>query len=165
MKPKKIYILGVSGSGKSTLAKTLSKQLKIKHYDLDDIYFIRKYDKIRKEENREKKLKKLIKEKKEWIIEGVFQKWVESGIKKADLIIWLKPNLNLISYRIFIRFLKRKNKESIKELIRLIKWARKYKTGGSKHYQSHKKYVRLHKGDTIILKNNKEIKRFLGELK
>ena len=39
MKLKKIFILGRAGSGKTNLAYKLSKKLKIKVFELDDIVF------------------------------------------------------------------------------------------------------------------------------
>ena len=165
--PKKIYILGVSGSGKTTLAKKISKKLKIPIYDLDDFFFIRKYDKKRTIEKRREKLKKLIKEKKEWIIEGVYHDWVSEAIKKAELLIWLNPGKNKISFRILKRYLMRKGKEkeTFKDVLYLIKWSRKYNENDSKTYKKHNEFIKKHKKDTIILKNNKQTREFLNSIK
>ena len=86
MKHNKIFIIGTMGSGKTTLAERLSKELKIRHYGLDDVYYSKKYTKKRKEDVRERKLNELLKKKK-WIIEGVFNNWTEEIFKKADLVI------------------------------------------------------------------------------
>ncbi len=37
-----VAVMGPSGCGKSTIANKLSKELKVPHYDLDDIYWIKK---------------------------------------------------------------------------------------------------------------------------
>ena len=60
-------------SGKTTLAKKISKKLNIQHYDLDDLFWERKYDLKRSHEECTKRLKKIAK-KKQWIIEGVFSR-------------------------------------------------------------------------------------------
>jgi adenylate kinase family enzyme len=44
---KKIYIIGISGSGKTYLSEKISEKLNIKKIDLDDIYFLEKYNKKR----------------------------------------------------------------------------------------------------------------------
>jgi len=49
MGPQKIFVLGTIGSGKSTFSKKLSLILKIKHYDLDDIFWTNKFNKKRSE--------------------------------------------------------------------------------------------------------------------
>ena len=86
MKQRKILIFGATNSGKSTLAKILSKKLKIRHYDMDDIFWKRKYDQKRTDKQCEKLLKIKCK-KKQWIIEGAYSRWVECAIKSADFII------------------------------------------------------------------------------
>ena len=76
MKYRRIHILGPSGCGKSYLAHKLHNILRIKTYDLDDLFFKRKYDLGRDEEERNDLLKSICK-KKEWIIEGTFWRWIE----------------------------------------------------------------------------------------
>jgi adenylate kinase family enzyme len=167
MKYSKIYILGTSGSGKSTLANQISKILKIKTYDLDDIFWYKKYTKKRNIEKRREKLKQLIKGKRKWIIEGIYTDWSEEAIKKADLIIWISTPKHILSWRIFKRYLKRKGEkdETLKDCINLIKYARGYKKHqSSSGYESHKKTIKNHKKEVVILKNNRQIKKFLKDL-
>ena len=95
MKYQKIYIIGPESSGKSTLAKILSKKLKIKHYDLDNVVWSRRYDKKRSHEMRLKKLNEIIK-KKRWIIEGIFGGWTEPVFKNTGLVIILNLNYSLL---------------------------------------------------------------------
>jgi len=167
MKPKKIYILGTSGSGKSTLAKKLSKLLNISSYDLDNIFWYKKYTKKREISKRKEKLKQLIKGKKKWILEGVYTDWSEKAIKKADLIIWISTTSHVLSWRIFKRHFKQKRekRESLRDCFNLIKYARGYKRDKAHTgYESHKKIINNHRKEVVILKNNKEIKKFLGEI-
>ena len=87
-KLSKIYIIGTSGSGKSFLSRKLSEKLGIQRYDLDDLYYSRKYTVERSPWKREQMLRKIASRKK-WIIEGVYGSWIESALKKADLVILL----------------------------------------------------------------------------
>ena len=57
----RIYIIGTVASGKSFLAGKLSKILKIKHYDLDDIFWGSKFDEKREEKERNRLFRNLCK--------------------------------------------------------------------------------------------------------
>lgn len=160
---KRIYILGNAGSGKTYLAKKLSKILKIQDYNLDDIFFYRKYDKKRSEKNREKLFKSIYKKKK-WIIEGGYLSWIEEGIKKSDLVIFIEVPFYKTIYRVFKRFKKRKgkHKETWKDVFILIRSAKRYKKKG---YYKHQELIQKHKAEVIYLKNKKEINKFLRNIK
>ena len=103
-KYNRIWIIGGSGSGKTYLARKISKILKIKNYELDDIIWDKKYTLKRPKALMVKKLKKITKKEK-WIIEGVSSSWIESGIKRADLVILLKVHSSKIIWRLFLRHL------------------------------------------------------------
>ena len=163
MNPKRIIILGISGSGKTTLANQISEKLNIQSYDLDDIFFTRKFDKKRGEKSREKLFNNLVKKRK-WIIEGVYTTWIEEGIKKSDLVILLDIPFRKTSYRVSKRYFSRKgeHRETLKDLIKLINFIRKYKSKKNKRgYGLHKSLIDKHKADFIILKTKKEINSFL----
>ena len=130
----KIRIIGNSGSGKSYLAKQLSKKYGITHYDLDEIVwdnFSEKYGVKRKKEDRDQRLKKIVKQK-NWIIEGIYYGWCEETFKKADCILVLQVPRRIYCYRIIKRFIRRKlrlekgKKESVKSLIELLRWTKKW---------------------------------------
>ena len=77
MKYNKILIVGGIGSGKTTLAKKISKILKMKYYEIDNIAYKRRdvHEKYKPNE-RDKKLKSIVKRKK-WILEGFYDRsWV-----------------------------------------------------------------------------------------
>ena len=123
---KRILILGSSGSGKTYFGKILSKKLKIKQYDLDDIHYKRKFDISRTKEEKKKVLDKISK-RPSWIITGVRFSWIDCAIKRADKIIILQRNVFIESYRVIKRFIKRKYgpnppEETLKNLFDLIKW-------------------------------------------
>lgn len=163
---KRIFILGTSGSGKTTLAKQISKKLKIKNYDLDDIFFIRKFDKKRTEKSRNKLFSKLIKKRK-WIIEGVYSDWIENGIIKSDLVILLDVPFRKTAYRVYKRFRSRtgKYKETWKDFFNLLKFIKRYKKKNNpKGYNLHKKLIDKHRVNFIKIKNNKQLNDFLDGL-
>ena len=166
----KIYIIGTMGSGKTTLANKLSKKLNIPHYELDEIFWKRKFDIRRSNEECKKELKKLSKKKK-WIIEGVFSKWIEPGIKESDMVVWLDPPFFKLVYRLIFRKIKRKGlKEKWGDTFRMIKQNYQYiyakpdkaeDNWGSKTKNQQIKLIKKHKVKHIFLKNNKEIKDFV----
>jgi adenylate kinase family enzyme len=91
----KICIIGPSCVGKTTLAKGLSKSLGFKHIDLDkvfiDVPYLSEYKKFRyfDEKDCNDKIKDiLVRNKKDWIIEGVYP--VVDVIEKADVILYLR---------------------------------------------------------------------------
>ena len=169
-KPQRIRVLGTSGSGKTYLAKKLSNGLKIRYYDLDDIFWRKKYTEKLKKHKRKEKATKLTKRKK-WIIEGIYGDWSVSSFKKSDLVVWLVPPFRVRSWRIFKRFLKRKSNKSIeeswKDCLGLIKYSGKYKRKSnedSESYKSHKEIINKHKINFIILRNKKQINKFLKDV-
>ena len=77
----KIHIIGCSGSGKTYLAEALSKQYDIPHFDLDDIQWDNSaagYGVKRPPEERAALLQEIL-AKPDWIIEGVYHKWVRQS--------------------------------------------------------------------------------------
>ena len=154
--------MGTSGSGKSTLAEELSKKFKIQVWNLDDICWEVKYTKKRDQKKRMAMVKDVA-NKKKWIIEGVSTSFTESALKKADLLILLDINIKIASYRIIKRWIKTFGKRnSLKDSLKLIKEVYKYKTGDhSVSYKSHKSLIKKHKINYVIIKNKKELKKFM----
>lgn len=154
------------GSGKSTLARKLSKELKIKRYPLDNLYWTKKYTRKRNRTVLKKKLKELVKKKK-WIIEGVFVSWTEEVFKKADLIIWLDLDYKLLRKNILKRYFlnkftgTEKERGSFLDILKIIKHTKKYRTGEHKNsYQGHKRAIDKHKTPFVSIKSNKQLNDF-----
>jgi len=172
MKINKVYILGTVASGKTTLAKELSKKLKIKHYDLDNIYWL-KFGKKRDEKERDKLFRKLC-NKDKWILEGAYYSWIDYGIKKADLVILLKLPRAVLLWRVTKRVLKKEKsklmgedryKENFADYYKYLRaiihyYDKKYTKG----YYKHKELIDKYKVDFISLKNNKQIKKFMKDI-
>ncbi len=166
---KRIFIIGISGSGKSTLAKQLSVLFKIPKYDLDDIFWIKKYTYKRDDENCEKELKKLLRENNSWIIEGVYD-WGKVAAEKADLVIWLNYGINIATYRVIKRWFSRKgeDKETIKELYSLIQYVRAYKKVRPNRVYStckkHQKVISVNKHNLVEIKTKNDLKELFERL-
>ena len=86
---KKIHIIGSTGSGKTYLAREISKRLHIPFFELDDIVWNGAVELSGKNspEVRDKILEDII-NKEQWIIEGVYHKWLGRSFEEADVIIF-----------------------------------------------------------------------------
>ena len=85
----------------------------------------------RSKEERGELLEEILKEP-EWIIEGVYYKWVSEAFAAADVIYVLNVPLYVTKFRIIKRFCKRKlglergKKETLKSLLGLLRWTEQY---------------------------------------
>ena len=171
MKYDKILIVGGIGSGKTTLANKLTKILKIRNYELDNIVYKRRdIHEKQKPQIRDKKIKLILKRKK-WIIEGFHSRyWTYPIYKKTDIVIILNIKPSASKRRVIIRFLKRKlsfknNKKvnkKFKTMLKLLKHIEKYP---KKDLKIQKGISKKFKKKPLILNNNKEIKEFIKKLK
>ena len=129
----KIYILGPVGSGKTTLSKKLSRELNIRHYELDKVIWKFHPDGDIRRTNKEiEKIFLDIISNNDWIIENVGKENFNEGFKKADTIIYLKISKIVLYKRIIFRWIKQNlkiekttYKPNIKMLRQMIMWAKK----------------------------------------
>ena len=130
----KIHIIGGPGSGKTFLAAKLSKELGIRHYDLDELQWDNTSDSYgvkRPPDERDRLLCDVLSHK-DWIIEGVYYAWCRQCFADADKIYVLRVPRHTYRYRILRRFVRRRlglepgKKETLKSLARLLQWADKY---------------------------------------
>lgn len=158
----KVHIIGYSGSGKSFVAEEISKKYKINHYDLDNLFWDNNSDKYgvpMKCEKRNEILKTIVNEE-NWVIEGVYYKWLKESFEKADYIFLLEKNIYVCYIRIIKRFIKRKlkiekgKKENIQSLIGLLKWTRHYK---KKEIKNIIKFLEDYKKKVIVVRDSYEI--------
>ena len=166
----RIHIIGYSGTGKTYLAKQLSKILNIKHYDLDDILYKRKYVEKYTDPILKRKLREITK-KKTWVIEGTGSRWVHDSFKKADIILVLDAPLHMISWRVIKRhlhrnYIKKLNvKESFLDALKLIKYTHYKKTLPKSHEKSYKSILKPYERKVKHLHTKKQISSFIEGVK
>ncbi|MFA5070957.1 MAG: hypothetical protein WC511_01135 [Candidatus Pacearchaeota archaeon] len=171
-KLNRIHIVGIYGSGKSTFAEKIKKILRYDVYDLDEIKYRRKYDKIRSIEERLKIVKE-ISNKKKWITEGAWLDYALDLYKKADLVIFLEIPKRILYKRILVRYFKRKISKdkyfnnNLKTTVNILKKVRKYFHDPNYFMtlKTHKDYINKHSKKVLIIRNNKELNEFLDNLK
>lgn len=170
-KPKKILIIGIYGSGKTTLAKMLSKLLRYRMYDQDDIKYERKYDKTRSSEKIRIKINKISKQQ-IWIFSGTWLDYLLPLYKNADLVIFLEiPKIRLYA-RIFKRHFQRKQGEkeyfiyTLKDTWKIIKKVKRYFDDPSCFItlEKHRNYINNHSRKMYVIKNNKDINHLIWNL-
>ena len=157
-----INIIGGSGTGKSFIAEKMKNLYNIPHYDLDNIFWDNtaiSYGVKMPIEKRTGLLNKII-ETDNWILEGVYYKWLINSFSSCDFIFIIKSSQIICNIRIIKRFLKRKfgiqkgKKETIKSLIDLLKW--------TKNYQENEipiiiNYLNEYRNKIIVVKNPNSI--------
>lgn len=163
-KNKRIYILGVSGSGKSTLAKMLAKRYKVPYYDLDDVYWAKKYSIKRTLEERKEKSDKLAL-RDNWVIEGVYSNFTDGIIKRATTVIWINIPIMVSLYRITRRHLCGGDSQANMRSFLKLFWA--LARGKTKKGMQYKQKMFIKKHDIknlIIIKNQKKTEKYLEKI-
>lgn len=103
-------------------------------------------------------------EKDNWIIEGVYYKWVKQSIDDADVIYVLDMPRYLYRFRIIKRFIWRKlglaqgKKETLKSLCDLLKWTDEFQ---NKNMKEVKDILLKYNGKVVYLKSSKEVRRLI----
>lgn len=166
--PKKIFIFGPPGSGKSYWANEISKKLKIPIYDMDDVRFIKKFNKDRPEEKRKLLVDKILKNKK-WVIDSKANDWNRHAMLKADLLLWICVPFYVRVIRIIKRYFRRsknpKLEEGILDLFSLINYSCSYRFGRKPmSFSLIKNFLFKNKLKPISLKNKRQIKEFVESL-
>lgn len=165
--PQRIFIIWWPGSGKSYLANILWKKYRLPHFELDDIFWEIKYTKRREESDKKKEISKLIKSNNKRIIEGIFYTFIEEALLQADQIIRLDIHPNILSRRIFKRYIlgfRKRTWETLKSMLWLIKWARWYRKKDWYFYK-HKELLEKHNLKFIFIKNRKQFDWYIQSLK
>jgi adenylate kinase family enzyme len=99
---KKICIIGNSCSGKTVLAKQLASHFNLKIWHVDSIQYLPGLQ--WREPNETRKILSDITYEPQWIIDGLGPlKILEERMKKADMIVVLRPPLPIIYWRLLKR--------------------------------------------------------------
>lgn len=90
--------------------------------------------------------------------------FTEKAVINATEIIWLDININILTWRIIkkdlLNIIIRRN--SLKNTLRLIKFARSYKNKENGYYFKIKDLLSKHKVNFILIKNKKEFQKYLN---
>ncbi len=165
MKAQRIYLIGAPGSGKTYLGQRLSKLLHISYYELDDLFFARKYDIKRDSVQRDRMFRDLI-SRKQWILDGVYPTWAADGLRKSDLVVLLERPFLLVTYRILTRYLLRlgKHEESLTDVVKLLRYAWSFTRGKTPDYIENKHLLAGYRGTVVSIRNQNDLERFVESL-
>lgn len=134
MTERRIHFIGGSGSGKSYLARKFAKEFSLPTLDLDDIFWSKEaeaYGTKTSDTERDDALRTFLQHP-NWIVEGVFYRWLLPSFTHATHILVLTTPLWLRQVRIVRRSIRRRlgfessKKESLRDLWQLLAWNRGY---------------------------------------
>lgn len=162
----KIHIIGCSGSGKTYLAKALSEKTHIPHFDLDDIQWdngAQGYGIKRPPEERAALLQEVL-AKPDWIIEGVYHKWVHQSFADADIIYVLDMPGRVCKARIILRSIRRKlglepgKRETLQSVCNLLRWT---DTFLSRNMGEIRDMLSPYGGKVVWLRSRRDVQRII----
>ena len=166
---ERIIIIGCGGSGKSTLARKLGELLQLPVIHLDKLWWRPGWEHISQEEFDQCLQKEM--DKPQWIMDGNFDRTLSQRLQRCDTVIWLRfPRLACmcgVLKRIFTTYgtVRPDMGEGCPERLdwEFLKWVWNF------NREHDAKYCRLlsemDSGKVYILKNRREVNRFLQELK
>jgi adenylate kinase family enzyme len=158
---RKIHIIGGPGSGKTYTATKLQELTDLKAYDLDKVFWDQNETTYVRsnEQSRTEKLNQILSQE-NWIVEGVYYKWLASSFHDTDLIIILNPPVLLRQWRIFKRFLMRKfilgqfSKETLSSFLEMFWWNQKFDNDNMHRILD---FTRVHKEKIVFCNNYDEV--------
>ncbi len=161
----KILIVGDSGRGKTTLAKKLSRKLDIKYYELDNIFWIKKYTERRTDQEQISLVNKLIAKENMWIIEGTTRHMIEPCLSASDIIIHLTFK-SIIEQWLYIIKRNIRSGTTLIETIELCKhvYQKRFGYGRNSTKRTVRELLRPYISKTVELRSWKEIEGFLKDI-
>ena len=165
---ERIVIIGCGGSGKSTLARQLGEKLNLPVVHLDKLWWKPGWVETSREDFDAKLAQEL--QKPQWIMDGNFNRTIETRIAKCDTIIYLDFSRVACVLGVLKRVITTHGKvrpdmgEGCPERFDLefLKWVWSF---NDKNRQRYYKILNETQGvETIVLKNRRMVKRFLRSL-
>ncbi len=168
----KILIIGYSGSGKSTLAQQLADHYQIPKLHLVQLFFLENWQ-PRPEKDFIGELKCFLKTKQDWVIDGVYSRFLlEERLEAADQIIFLDFPRWLAFGRVCKRYLTYRGKIRPSAPVgcqEKLDWPFiKFLLFTSRHPKRQKMYQEIcqtYSDKIITLHSQKELDSFIGYLK
>jgi len=165
---ERILIIGCSGSGKSTLARAMGEKLGLPVIHLDQLWWKPGWENYTKEEFDEK-LSAVLQESR-WIMDGNFRRTMPQRLEKSDTVIYLDFSrwacLRGVAHRILTNYGKVRPDMSAGCPERFdwefIKWI--WSFNRENRQLNYDMLARARHVKTIVLKNRREVKRFLESL-
>lgn len=167
----KIAVIGYAGAGKSTLARTLGKHYQIPILHLDCVQFTPGWEERDRAEAH--RMVHDFMENQAWVIDGTYSKFeYERRLKEADQIIFLNFSRLCCLFRACKRYFSFRggnrpdmadgcNEKMDLEFVWWLLWKGRTRQRREKFHRT----VNTYPEKTIVLKNQKELDRFLRELK
>ena len=164
---KRILIIGSPGSGKSTLTRILSQKLGLPCVYLDRLFWKPGWIQAPQDEF-DSALKREL-EKESWIIDGNYKRTLEMRLKYADTVVWLDYPRIVCVWRVWKRHGKPRPdmtenciEKTNKEFFDFLKYIWTLKKEQSKKIEE---LLHNSKADIFVIRNNKELKQFIKNIK
>ena len=152
---------------RSPRAEGFAKQYDIPHFDLDDIQWDNSaadYGVKRPPDERAALLQEIL-SRPDWIIEGVYHKWVRQSFEDADLIYVLDMPRRVYKTRIILRSIRRKlglepgKRETLKSVCDLLSWTDTFQ---SRNLAEIRDMLRPYGGKVVWLRGRREVQKIIG---
>ena len=166
---ERIIIIGCGGSGKSTLARKLGQQLQLPVIHLDKLWWRPGWEHISREEFSQCLQAEM--EKPQWIIDGNFDHTLSQRLQRCDTVIWLRFSRFACMCGVFKRILTTYGTvrpdmgEGCPERLdwEFLKWVWNF---NREHDAKYSRLLGEMDSDKVyILKNRREVNRFLARIK
>lgn len=163
----KIHIIGCSGSGKTYLARALSGKTRIPHFDLDDLQWDNRaqgYGVKRPPEERNALLREIL-ARPDWIIEGVYHRWVRQSFEDADIIYVLDMPGRVCKARLVLRSIRRRlglepgKRETLKSVFNLLQWTDTFR---SRNLAEIRDMLSPFGGKVVWLRSRREVQKIIA---
>ncbi len=145
MSDKRIHILGAAGSGTTTLGRALADDLKTKHFDTDDYFWIKTpipYTVKREIPERVDMLGAALRGEPEWVLSGSLCDWGDFTIPLFSLVVFLWIPAEIRLQRLGERELARYGAEALspggwfhEHHVEFMEYAASYDSGGARHQE------------------------------
>jgi adenylate kinase family enzyme len=162
----KLIIIGNSGSGKTWLATRRAATTKTSVVHLDELFWQPNGFSQKRSHEEVSRLIAGTKQRRSWIVEGVFGELTERYFDEAEFFIWLDIDWEICKARLLARGSESKRHlgrvHSEKGLGELIEWASKYyDRDDSRSLAGHKNLFDRFAGEKVRIKSQHDASQFL----